>query len=819
MKWLLPIFIFATVSRAFAQAQPEDDFLSQEYFIKKVMKGTEQFNAHHPIEKIYIHFDRPFYLIGDTVWFNINIVNSQMQPASNSSSVFVDWFFQDGSLVKYQLFPNVHGRASVSFPFLDRREGTYLVRAYTKLMVDLDKDFLYERELELVNPSKSSSHAISHTVKKDAIDLQFFPEGGSLVNSLESKIAFKAIDSSGKGVDVAGQVMDESNKTLATFKSTHKGMGAFMLKPLEGKSYHVVWRDKTFPLPKALTSGAILHVDNTDADFVEVIVRVSEDMLPGRFYVIGQAANKICFRDMFTLSEADIVLQIPKKSVPGGILQVTLFDEDSKPLCERVVFPNQENDAQVNIAFNKNEYTSRDLVSLAIDVKDKRGNPLQARMSVAVTDASFIKRDLTASNIYTQLLLESDLKGRIEEPGWYFESVVPDKVEALDLVMLTHGWRKFIWPEILTEQTTLPYTPAEGLSIAGHIIGTEKEKPVPGADITVITYLDNKSKVYAATADEKGNFKIDYLIFNDSTRFVWQIRNKKGQQIDARVVFTTPDLPAIDSTTFEGFSTNQKVFHTDLISQLHATGAWDHYKLKILEEIEIRGERIESQQQQSSSGIVPEDYRRHSLKLSEAESLNYTDVTKMIRDKFPNVTFFGAGINQEVRIRGYNKVLMKKEMPPLILLDGQVISADSSHQGGVYHALNVIPVSEIEKIEVMSGAAASIYGARGGSGIIAIYSKGRSGRAVVEKTGPGKGILKVIPPGYEWSKEFYQPRYSDKGSGASPMDYRITLYWNPDLQTDETGHAKIEFYNSDIAKKFQVVTEGMTKTGPVAGFK
>ncbi|HTF16750.1 MAG TPA: TonB-dependent receptor plug domain-containing protein [Chryseolinea sp.] len=816
MKWLLPILFFAALSPVAAQTQPEDDFLSQEYFIKKVTKATEQFNAHHPTEKVYVHFDRPFYLLGDTAWFNIYVADSQMVPVSNSPSVFVDWFFQDGSLVRHQQFRLADGRASGSFPFLDRREGTYLVRAYTKLIADRDEDFLYARELELINLSIPSVHKNSQPAITDHADIQFFPEGGSLVEGLESKIAFKAIDSNGKGVDVTGQVMDESNETLIAFKSTYKGMGSFMLKPMKGKNYHVVWGNKAFSLPKALTSGAVLLVDNADPDFVEVTIRVSEEMLPGKFYMIGQAANKICFRDMFTLSEPDIVLQVPKKSVSGGILQLTLFDEDSKPLCERVVFPNQKIDMQVNISFNKKEYASRDLVSVAIVVKDKHGNPIQARMSVAVTDASLAKRELSAPNIHTQLLLESDLKGRIEDPGWYFESVSPEKVGALDLVMLTHGWRKLIWSQILTEQPAHPYVPAEGLPVAGRLISTEKEKPVPGADITLITYLDNKSKVYVATADDEGNFKIDDLIFNDSTRFVWQIRNKKGGQINARVVFTTPALPSIDSSRFE--SSKMRQFPpADLVSQLQVTGAWDFYRLKILEEVEIRGAKIEMQQQ-SSSGIVPENYRRHSLKLSEAESLNYTDVTKMIKDKFPNVTFIGAGINQDVRIRGYNKVLMKEEMPPLILLDGQVISVDGSHQGGVYHALNVIPVAEIEKIEVMSGAAASIYGARGGSGVIAIYSKGRSGRAVFEETSPGKGILKVVPPGYEWSKEFYQPRYLDRDNPSTP-DYRMTLYWNPDVKTDETGRARIEFYNSDIARTFQLVTEGMTKTGPVVGVK
>lgn len=812
MKWFCLILFIGLGTRANAQIHEDDDLLAGEYFIKRVVDGTRQFNAQHPTEKIYAHFDRPFYLVGDTAWFTIYVVDAGLRATPTSSAVFVDWFDEDGTLRKHQQFSMQGGKAAGSFPFVDGREGNYLVRVYTRLIADLDPDLAYYATLPLVNPARIDDPPVP---KADAtVDLQFFPEGGYLVYGIESKVAFRAIDDRGKGVDLEAQVLDGSGKRLTTLKTSHKGMGSFTLKPVQGGTYTVKLGNKTYQLPTPLSSGAVMNITSSNADLIEVSILLSEDRVPGKFYLIGRSQGEISFRDVFTVSDREMIAEVPVKTLSQGILQLTLFDDDARPLCERMVFIHRMNDVEVRITSAKS-YAARELITLNIDVRDKSGNPVRSDVSVSVTDAEFGERNPWHRNIKTQLLLESDLRGAIEEPGWYFEAPGPDRTAGLDLVMLTHGWTKFTWQEILSERARQPYLPRNGLAINGRVIGVDNGKPVRSANITLITYLRRESKVYTTVAGDEGNFEIDEVQLNDSTRFVWQVRNRNGGQIDARVVFTLPKLPHLDSTRLASVADLHNVPANQLSDVYKTRNAWDSSRFTMLDEVEIRAGKT-AIKPQDESGIMSNDYRRYSLKLSEQESLNYTDVTTMLRDKFPNIRFIGVGINQDVRIRGYSKVLMKEEVPPLILLDGQVISTDSPDQGGVYHALNIIPVSEIERIEVISGAAASIYGARGGSGVIAIYSKGQSAKVAVDPSGPGKGVLKVVPPGYESTRVFYQPKYTHAGNRAA-KDNRITLYWNPQIKTDVNGHATIEFYNSDFANELQVVVEGMSDRGPVVG--
>lgn len=817
MRFTLIILLTTLTQQLSAQETGEMDFLAREYFISKVTKAVGQYGVGHPVEKIYIHFDRQLYFVTDTAWFNIYVVDSKLKPASNSIAVFVDWIHEDGTLVKHQQFQIVNGAAAGSLAFLENPPGLYHVRAYTTLMTKETPEYLFHAKLNLVNPSKPDDVSRASGLNPDSVDLQFFPEGGSLIEGLESQVAFRVTDVRGKGTDLVAQLLDDLSQPVASVRSAHKGMGILTLKPEKDRSYQMVWNNKIFQLPKSLTSGAVMRVNATLPDFIEVKIQVSDDLIPGKYYLIGQAQNNICFRDMFTLTGPNVVLQLPKKSLPPGILQLTLFDENAIPMCERMVFTHPKADLQLSMKFDKSVYSPREVVSLKIDVTDKNGLPVQANLSVAITDAAFAKRNIMSENIRTQLLLQSDLRGNIEDPGWYFESVNQDKVAALDLVMLTHGWRKFTWEKVLTQEADEnAYAREKGISVFGRVVAGPRSRPVQAAGITLITNFNHETKTFIATSDQEGNFRIDDMMFDDSTRFVWQIRDKKGGQIDAQVIFTAPRVPPVNLVNLpKSASVQNDVPINEIVSRMHATGAWDSYKFKMLEEVEIRGEKIENSPR-SARDILPEDYHRYSMKPTPQESVNYTDVTHMIRDKFPNVTFIGAGMNLDVRIRGYNKVMMKKEMSPLILLDGQIILSDSLHQGGVYHALNIIPVSEIEKIEVISGAAASIYGARAGSGVIALYSKGRSGKAIVDKTGPGKGVLKVVPPGFEWPRTFYHPKYDSIQSPATP-DHRMTLFWSPQIKTDGSGSAHVEFYNSDIAKSFQVVIEGMANGIPLSG--
>src|SRR5690606_16357143 len=99
------------------------------------------------------------------------------------------------------------------------------------------------------------------------ISLQFFPEGGDLVNKIRSKVAFKALGKDGLGKAVLGVLKNEKGEDVAKIATRHKGMGTFSFAPLPGSSYvaSITFEDgssRDYPLPKAKEEGLVLNVSN-----------------------------------------------------------------------------------------------------------------------------------------------------------------------------------------------------------------------------------------------------------------------------------------------------------------------------------------------------------------------------------------------------------------------------------------------------------------------------------------------------------------------------------------------------------------------------
>nr|GFD16514.1 hypothetical protein [Tanacetum cinerariifolium] len=155
------------------------------------------------------------------------------------------------------------------------RAGTYLLRAYTNWMRNQGPSFFYQRQLQVwpAAPKDSDAGGTAATPARPAaqkvvaskVDVQFFPEGGSLVAELPAVVGFKAQAATGRGATISGQVLDAQNKPVgAAFKSQHLGMGRLSFTPAAGQRYHarVTLADGTnadYPLPAVQPSGYSLH--------------------------------------------------------------------------------------------------------------------------------------------------------------------------------------------------------------------------------------------------------------------------------------------------------------------------------------------------------------------------------------------------------------------------------------------------------------------------------------------------------------------------------------------------------------------------------
>ncbi len=360
--------------------------------------------------------------------------------------------------------------------------------------------------------TESISRSIPIVLNK--VDLQFLPEGGDLVAGLPAAVAFKALNEWGKPADVEGKILDSKNREVATFKSYHQGMGAFNFTPEAGETYHAVLTKPDgasaadAALPEALPRGYALKINPLRSDKVEVEVNSTEDET---LHLALVCRGEIYFTQSLPPQSGSHRIEIPTKTLPIGIAQITLFDSYEIPRAERLVFLNPHKQLNISVQTDKEKYLPREKVTMRVQVTDERGIPMPGQFSLAVADDNLLTfADDKQGHILSQLLLESDLKGKVEEPNFYFEprEKHPEKNEllALDYLLMTQGWRRLAWESLLKEEPMAALNfEGEKAQIKGKVVDSEG-KPFPRVLVSI------EGSRFKSLTDEAGGFTFDTLI-------------------------------------------------------------------------------------------------------------------------------------------------------------------------------------------------------------------------------------------------------------------------------------------------------------------
>lgn len=403
-----------------------------------------------PFEKVYLHTDQRVYEPGDMIWFRAYLTDDHNRPKYGLENKLRLQLLDPQGEILIELNLNVlPDELANCIPIPnDAQEGIYTLRAATPWLFNFGQDAFFEQKIwvqtleELAEPNVAASPPAPAKIQ-----VQFFPEGGNLVADFKQKVAFKISDSLGKSLDARGTLFNSQQQPLLTFESFHRGMGAFSFTPQKGERYTIQmagFRD-TFFLPKPLSDELALRLELPTPDSLPVVVWKRE---PGNAQVLLRCKDSIVWQQKSIVLAGETRLSIPIAQLPVGIAQVLLLDEAGRPFAERLVFLHQARRARVQLK-TQQEYQSGEEVKIDIEARDEHGNPLDGLFSLAiVNDQYWSLADDQSENILSRLLLSAELKGKIEAPAFYFipnESKAPT---ALDLVMLTHGWRKFSWKEI-----------------------------------------------------------------------------------------------------------------------------------------------------------------------------------------------------------------------------------------------------------------------------------------------------------------------------------------------------------------------------------
>jgi len=648
---------------------------------------------------------------------------------------------------------------------------------------------------------ESISRSIPITL--DKIDLQFMPEGGSFIAGMNSVVAFKAINEFGKPVDVKGTIVDDKGKTVATFESYKFGMGKFQLVPVYGVNYKALitspkGNKSQYPMPKALADGAALQLSKKAG---KITVQISSTA-PGEMVLTGKSKEIACYTKQLMLKKGLNTLEVDEQLFPLGIAQFTLSTVSGTPLAERLIFLNEQRQLSVTIATDKQRYKPREKVKLTLTTKDDTGAPIPSNFSLAVVDDKLWSfADDKQDHIYSWLLLSSELKGKIEEPQFYFKKDEPKAAAALDLLMLTQGYRYFDFIESISQIKQLKFGLGENMSVLGMVIN-ENGKPA-SADVFLVENKTN-GKVLRLKTENDGLFYFpslnnagDYLVLARGAQRKQKIKIKL-LQAGLSYSFTQADLKKLADLALERIATEKE--NTINASQEKGDflkflpGAGD----KNLQEVVVMG--YGAQAKGNLTGSV--------VRVVEVPIVN-NGLANALQGKVAGLVVTetaNPGASPIIQIRGANTLPLNGG--PLFIVDGIAMGNEGIGQ---------LDVNDILSITVLKDAeAVSSYGSRAANGVILVTSKRNNASKlklnVTGKPGFETEYVTVTGPQFTAVKKFYVPAYTSTETNER-TDFRETIYWNPVVQTDRNGEAKLEFYNSDAATTFRAIAEGIGYNG------
>ena len=485
-------------------------------------------------EKIYIHYDKEYYVAGETIWFKAYLY-SNGQPSTLSNNFYLQLINMEGKVVSNKKYP-VQGAAVKGDIELSNtlEQGYYHIRALTPGMLNTNQDFFYSKNLYVFNPSSKATSKMSTPVLP-SLSLHFYPESGHLVAEVLSLLAFKATDSAGRPASISGTIKGDDGTEITTFKTSYNGMGSVQFRPQAGKKYlaavEIKGQTGFYPLPEVESSGINLRVENEKGGKMFLLSRSKKGKDNyNTLSILAEVNNlpvyekEINFDNYFSVRG-----HLLTDSLPSGILHFTVFDNEGKTLAERLTFVNNgEYESKGEVAIIKKGTGIREENEFDIYFPEIA----QRSLSVSVTDAE-TSSAISRENIISKLLLTDDLKGYIDNPAWYFQDR-NDTVRqaAMENLMLTHGWSRYSWKkEKTTEATVKNYKDSYLVSVSGKLSDSKTNGPAPGGNLSI--FLESEDSVnhnFDIPVREDGRFSIDSLLFYGKARFYYAYKTEQGKE-------------------------------------------------------------------------------------------------------------------------------------------------------------------------------------------------------------------------------------------------------------------------------------------------
>ncbi len=757
--------------------------LAQQDSLKNLVEKFDHYRDQNFQEKIFIHTDQIFYLTGETIWFNVFLVDAFFhQPSQLSKVVYLEVIGKDNiSVIKTKIaVTEGHGHGSLFLPS-SIASGKYRILGYTRWMQNFSPEFYFQQSITIVNPFVNLDPPPAS--EGPAYDIQFFPEGGNIIAGLPNTVAFRVVGKNGKGIGFKGAILNQKNDTVVRFHPLKFGLGRFHFNPEKGEHYSSVIIDslhqKYFvPLPAILDEGFTMHLTDS-IGFINVAVRSrflesAEESQKVHLFVQSHQIHLAGLTNPLTHGTA--LFRIDKKIFREGLNHITLFDHSLRPVGERMYFVTPKHNLKISAAVDRENYSTREKINLNLTTLTAEGHPANPRMSVSVYRQDSLQQDEPV-NISDYLWLTSELKGTVESPGFYLKEA---NAEAADNLMLTHGWSRFTWKEILSHQENhAPYAPEYGGHLLRGVVLDQEGNPSPGIN-TFLSVVGKKAELRVARSDAKGNVMYEVHDFFGKQKVVAQT----NANVDSTFKVELKDeLTKLPENTLPEFSLSVGLRHQlvqrNLAMQLqHAFDRQDQNVPPGTDSLPFYGKALERYRL--------DDFTRFPTMEEVMREYIRNVMVRKKNGKFKFIIFDPA-----------TRTFLDDN--PLVMLDGvPVFNLD--------HIIAYDPL-KVQKIDVIPTR--YYIGHLAFEGLINYTTY----QGNLSDFNPGSVSIQTVE-GLQTSKEFFSPRYESKTQQESRIpDRRHLLHWTPEVKMDNHGKSDLSFFSSDVPGTYLVVVQCLSEAG------
>jgi hypothetical protein len=739
----------------------------------------ENFASHMAPHKLYLHFNKDHYNAGDNIWFKAYLIDAITHiPDTVTANIYLDLINTEGVLMGRRILLARNGIAAGDLhlpPSIP--DGNYKVRAYTDWMVNFDESFYFTKYLYINNPGWSntiprlkvwSNRRFNRQLRKmeNSYEAAFFPEGGRIVAGIPARVAFRAYNNLGKGIEASVAVYDDAGEIVQRSETGFSGLGSFEFTPEAGTTYHArvsfpSGRPRSFELPEVRDSGVVMRIQKNN-DSVLFDIAGTGATSGGKLMLVAHSMGQPVFSRSFSLADGKYNYSIHRNELPAGISHFFILSSSAEPLTERLLLIDHQHDFH----FYPQVITRGENYGLVFEISDKDNNPVSGSFSVSI-QAGNNEQLGPHDNLVSYMLLSSDLPGVIENPGQYFISNTDTAAEA-DRLLILNKWQRFSVSDALSGVLPEMKMPRKGLSLSGRLTEPAMGEVVGNYPVElVLRNTDNGT--YKTMTNSRGIFEFDSLFFYDETRADISSKRLKNDYV-ANIEFFTPDI--------EGH-TYVRNFHTRENRITRRGSNWSRV---------ARAASSPYSETPSTTALAAQYGRPDQVIIIDLNTVSENSIYEVLLRR-------GRGIQFErgrVLFRGRTDLLFERE--PMYMLDGL------KTPGSVVLGLSPL---DVQRIEIFRGTSKAAFGSEGGSGAILVYSRRAADRGFEDQK-------EITLTGYHTPNQFFgDPAFS---SADEPFNTK-TILWDPEVETDNSGRVMIPFTRTSDINELRVVIEGIGFNG------